>query len=166
MDRVQTGWLVMTALSGLWAAAGLIEGGTLPIVSGLLFAVAASCAVSAGSRRQVMTAAGRAFSGSTLRTVVIVFAAASLIQFLPLELALFAAGDVLAYVELMAAVGLITANTRLSALRQSAATRFAHAIVKVRQGLRPMARARRSIRTVRPRPPRADDPEPRAWAFA
>lgn len=165
MDRVQAGWLVMTALSGLWAAAGLIEGGTLPIVSGLLFAVAASCAVHAGSRRQVMTAAGRAFSGSTLRTVVIVFAAASLIQFLPLELALFAAGDVLAYVELMAAVGLITANARFLALRQSAGARFSQAVERVRQARR-HSRARRAARPARPRPPRADDPEPRAWAFA
>lgn len=166
MDRGQAGWLMVAALSAAWVAVGLVGGGSLPMVPGLLCAIAATCAVDAGSRRRVMAAAERAFSGSTVRTIVIIFAAASLIQFLPLELALFAAGDILAYVELMAAVGLIAANTRFVALRKVTVARLSRTAHAIRLIGKTTKRTRRAARPIRPRPPRADDSEPRAWAFA
>ena len=89
-----------------------------------------------------------------------------MIQFLPLELALFAAGDILAYVELMAAVGLIAANTRFAAARKAASVRLKQTADAIRRTVRRTPRALRAGRPVQPRPPAADDPEPRAWAFA
>lgn len=88
--------------------------------------------------------------------------ALTMIQLLPLELALLMAGDVLAYVEVVAAVGLIAANTRLKSVTALVA-RPVLRLVRVAAGAR-----RRAARTSRPRParrptPDADDP---AWAFA
>jgi hypothetical protein len=75
------------------------------------------------------------------------------------------AGDVLAYVEVLAAVSLIAANTRVREVRRAVGRRLDRwrrtATARVRR------RGSRSVRPVRPRSPASADDDPAgAWAFA
>lgn len=104
------------------------------------------------------------FSGSALRSALILFGALMLIQLLPVELALLAAGDVLAYVEVVAAVSLIAANTRLKPLARAMTVRMQAIILRLRP--RPMiARQARTRPALRRKAPPADS-DGRGWAFA
>lgn len=103
------------------------------------------------------------FSGSALRSAIIIAGALMMIQFLPAEMALLAAGDILAYVEAAAVVSLIAANTRLKPLVGAMRVRVETVVAR----LRPFASARQSgVRpTVRRKAPPADS-EGRGWVFA
>ena len=98
---------------------------------------------------------------------MILIGAMMLWQLVGVELALLMAGDVLAYAEVLAAVSLIAANTRLAPVRAR--------LVRRLDGLRGevvvrFIRASRAIRTVRPprfgSPPRDDEDGAGARAFA
>jgi hypothetical protein len=88
-----------------------------------------------------------------------------LIQLLPLEIALFMAGDVLAYVEVLAAVGLIAANARVRVIRGLIGAKADQWRAAVRRRI-----ANRMPRVARPaarrRPPAPDDDPAAGWAFA
>lgn len=104
-----------------------------------------------------------AFSGSALRSALIIGGALLIIQFLPAELALLAAGDVLAYVEAAAAVSLIAANTRLKPLVRALRVRVKTVVAR----LRPLASGRQAgTRPVVHRKAPPADSEGRGWAFA
>jgi hypothetical protein len=77
VNRTVATWVALAALAGGW---GLMEAGAGAgaLLPGLLAIVALGCAVDAGLRDRVMAAVLRAFSGSSLRVVVIVIGAASL----------------------------------------------------------------------------------------
>ncbi|WP_298745655.1 hypothetical protein [uncultured Brevundimonas sp.] len=149
-------WFALAGLGGCWSlmALGAGEGAFLP---GLLAVVALGCAVDAGVRDRVMAGVLWAFSGSGLRAVVIVIGAAFLWQLVGVELALLMAGDVLAYVEVVAAVSLIAARTRLGPVRAALAVRVRRMAAKVRRWPAVLARSARAARPVRRRPPPADD---------
>jgi hypothetical protein len=159
-------WSVLAGLAGFWSLVGLGagEGAFLP---GLLGIIALGCAVNTGIRDRVMDKVLWAFSGSGLRAVVILTGAMMLWQLVGVELALLMAGDVLAYVEVLAAVSLIAANTRLGPLKARLVERLDPLRRKI---VIPFARASRAIRAIRPpRPgsPPADDGDPAGpFAFA
>ncbi|WP_339932947.1 hypothetical protein [uncultured Brevundimonas sp.] len=159
-------WLGLGLLAGLAAAPGLAAGGA-PLLPLFLSGLCLACAAHEPTRTRVMKWIMEAVSGHVARTMVIVAGATLLIQVLPLELALLMAGDVLAYVEVLAAVSLIAANTRLAPIRARAVQR----IQAIRTGLLSrragIGRSIRAVRRPRRKPPRSDDAEGRAvWAFA
>lgn len=103
------------------------------------------------------------FSGSALRSAIIIGGALLMIQFLPAELALLAAGDALAYVEAAAAVSLIAANTRLKPLVRAMRIRVGTVVAR----LRPLASGRQAgVRPAVRRKAPPTDSEGRGWAFA
>lgn len=147
-------------LSGL-AAHGL------PFIPALLCVIAAACAVHAPTRRQVMGQVVRAFSGSALRSVLIVIGAVMLIQLLPLEMGLLLAGDVLVYVEAVTAISLLAVGTRLRPVRAAVMVRMAEIVTRLAERRRDAVRAIRSLRPRRRALPATDDTERvRVWAFA
>ncbi|KQW86585.1 hypothetical protein [Brevundimonas sp. Root1279] len=163
MTREAWVWFGLAMLSLLWCGVCLaLDGGLL--LPALAATVTMICAADASARGRTARGVGWVFSGSIWRTALILVGALMLIQLLPVEMALLLAGDVLAYVEVLAAVGLIAANTRLKAVVE--ATRRA-----VEGWLGPVLRTRTAARAIRsPRPPRrpssADDADGRGWAFA
>ena len=163
MTREAWVWCGLAMLSLFWCGVSLaLDGGLmLPVLAA---GVSAICAADASARGRVGMSLGWVFSGSFWRTVLIVGGALMLIQLLPVEMALLLAGDVLAYVEVMAAVSLIAANTRLKPVIASVRQTLAAWIARLR---RPQAAAR-ATRPVRParRPAPADDADGRAWALA
>ncbi|WP_395944303.1 hypothetical protein [Brevundimonas sp.] len=164
MNRDALLWFGLGLIAALAATPALLAGG-FPWL--LLFAagVGLTCAVHGGSRRLVLESGLRLLSRGVLKTLLIVFGALMLIQLLPLEIALLMAGDVLAYVEVVAAVGLIAANTRLRVIRTVVTEKLGGWIMVLR--LRPGRRAARSVRSRAPRrPPAADDDPAGAWALA
>lgn len=166
MDRRVAVWFAMAGLTALWGLFALAagDGGLLP---GLLSALALGCAVDTRIRDRVMGKAMWAFSGSGVRAAIILFGAMMLWQLVGVELALLMAGDVLVYVEALAAVSLIAANTRLKPLMATAANRLAGATAALTVRRRAVVRAIRSARPVRRKPGRADDADgAAAWAFA
>lgn len=161
MTREAWVWCGLAMLSLLWCGVSLaMEGGLLLPV--LFASVSAICAADAPARKRTARALGWVFAGSVWRTALIVGGALMLIQLLPVEMALLMAGDVLAYVEVMAAVSLIAANTRLKPVIASASQALAAWIAPLR---RPQPRAERPLRPAR-KPAPADDADGRAWAFA
>lgn len=138
-------WCAAATLSLVWGAMVLASGGS-PLVSGLVVGLTTVCAASPDARARVERWIAVLFSGPTWRSVLIIVGALMLIQLLPVELALLAAGDVLAYVEVVAAVSLIAANTRLKPLLASAKTRIQTAMV----ALRPRPARTRGLRAPRP----------------
>lgn len=166
MHRSVAVWFALAGLAGGWSlfALGADGGAFLP---GLLAVIALGCAVNAGVRDRVMDKVLWAVSGSGLRAVVIVIGAAMLWQLVGVELALLMAGDVLAYVEVLAAVSLIAAHRRLRPVKARLVERLdpVRREVVIRFG-----RASRAIRAVRPprplSPPMDDDDRARAFAFA
>lgn len=164
MDRDGFIWLGLTLGLAMIAAPGVLAGGT-PLLPLFLVCVGLACALHAGSRRLVERATLRLMSRGALRTAIIVLGAVMLIQLLPLEMALFMAGDVLAYVELLAAVGLIAANARVRVIRgiiRAKADQW-RAAVRRRIGYRTARAARPSPRR---RPPSPNDDPAAGWAFA
>ena len=166
MDRSVTVWIAIGAAAVLWGLAAFGAGGGL-FLPALSSTVALACAADAGIRDRVLRWVLRAFSGSSLRATLILIGAMMLWQLVGVELALLMAGDVLAYVEVLAAVSLIAANTRLAPVRAR--------LVRRLDGLRGevvvrFIRASRAIRTVRPprfgSPPRDDEDGAGARAFA
>lgn len=168
MERGNQGamiWFGLAAAAGCLASATL--GGGLPILPLFLCGVGLICAAHRPSRRFVVEKVAAALSGSVLRSVLIVIGAALIFQVLGLELALLMAADVLAYVELLAAVGLVAANTRLKPLKAVVGRRIALIRQAVRTGRRSVARAVRL--PARRKPPAGDDAGPAGaadWAFA
>ena len=163
MNRSMIVWSVLAGLTAFWCvfAMSVGKGALLP---GLLGLIAFGCAVNTGVRDQVMSKVMWTFSGSGLRAAVIVIGAMMLWQLVGVELALLMAGDVLAYVEVLAAVSLIAANTRLKPALASARERIGSWLTSVVRP-RPTPRAARTVRPAR-RPAPADDADGRAFALA
>lgn len=149
-------WFALTGLTGWWSLMALAAGGSV-LLPGLLAIMALACALSSGVRDRVMAGVLSAFSGSALRIVVIVVGAALLWQLVGVEMALLMAGDVLAYVEVAAAVSLIAARTRLGPVRTALAMRVRQVAANLRLWPVVLARSARAARSIRRRPPPADD---------
>jgi hypothetical protein len=163
MDRDGFIWLGLTLGLGMIAAPGVLAGGT-PFLPLFLVCVGLACALHAGSRRLVERATLRLMSRGALRTAIIVLGAVMLFQLLPLEMALFMAGDVLAYVEVLAAVGLIAANARVRVIREVIGAKADQWRASVRRRIR--YRTTRAARpSARRRPPSPDDDPAAGWAF-
>lgn len=118
MDRDVFIWSGLALLAAIVATPALLAGG-FPLLPLFFAGVALAGAAHSGSRALVIGVALRLLSGGALRTAVLVLGALMLIQLLPIELALLMAGDVLAYVEVLAAVSLIAANTRVREVRRA-----------------------------------------------
>ena len=161
MDR-QGGWAAVFLLGVFWLTVALATHGGV-FLPGLIVLFAGAALVDQRIATRITDWFVDAFSGSALRSALIIGGALLMIQFLPAELALLAAGDILAYVEAAAAVSLIAANTRLkplvTAMRIRVETVVAH--------LRPLASGRQAGTrpAVRRKAPPADS-EGRGWAFA
>lgn len=159
-------WLGFGLLAGLAAVPGLAAGG-VPLLPLFLCGLCLACAAQEPSRTLVMRMIGKVLAGSILRLVLIVVGVALIWQLVGIELAFLMAGDVLAYVEVVAAVSLIAANTRLAPIRAGLVRRIE--AVRAKSALR-WSGVRRSVRAIRRpgrKPPRADDAEGGAvWAFA
>ncbi len=159
-------WFGWALAAGLAAAPGLLAGG-FPLIPIFLAVVGLACAAHPPSRLFVTGKMGQAFSGSRVRSLIIVFGAILMIQILPMELALLMAGDVLAYVEVVAAVSLISGRARWPLLRarlEQAGSRVAAVIQRQSVARTPgPARRRRPVR-----PASGDDDSAGApdWAFA
>jgi hypothetical protein len=164
MDRDGFIWLGLALGVAMIAAPGLLAGGT-PLLPLLLVCVGMACALHAGSRRLVESTTLRLMSRGALRTAMVVLGAVMLFQLLPLEMALFMAGDVLAYVEVLAAVGLIAANARVRVIRGVIGAKVDQWRAAVRRRIR--SRSPRAARpSARRRPPSPDDDPAAGWAFA
>jgi len=131
----------------------------------LLCVIAAACAVHAPTRGQVMKTLMWAFSGSALRSVLIIAGARMLMTLLALVLALLLAGDVLVYLEALTAISLLAAGTRLRPVRALIATRAVAVMTRLTARRRDVVRA---IRAARPGGRRRPDPDASdgGWAFA
>lgn len=164
MDRDTLLWFGLALVAAVAAAPALLAGG-FPLLLLFVAGVGLACAVHGGSRARVIAAALRLLSRGALRTTLVVLGALMLIQLLPIELALLMAGDVLAYVEVLAAVGLIAANTRARVVRAVVAEKLGRWATPMRRRL--VRRASRSVRPAASRRPSPPDDEPaEAWAFA
>jgi hypothetical protein len=164
MDRDVFIWFGLALVAAVAATPALLAGG-FPLLPLFLASFGLTCAIHGGSRALVIDASLRLLSGGALRTTLVVLGGLMLIQLLPIELALLMAGDVLAYVEVLAAVSLIAANARVRVLR-------ATLVQKVNRWRTMMHRrmGRGAPRSVRPatrrRPPPADHDPAQTWAFA
>lgn len=133
-------------------------GAFLPL---LILTVALAAAAHAPTRDLLETKLRNLFSYGFVRGLAVILIGAAFIQYLPLELALFAAGDVLAYVEVMAALSFIAAQTRVRAIVRIVAQRWIAPVVRM------IRKAGRAVRAVRAQTPRkAPPPEPDGWVFA
>ncbi len=164
MDRDGFIWLGLTLGLAMIAAPGVLAGG-MPLLPLFLACVGLASALHAGSRGLVVNTTLRVMSRGALRTAIIVIGAVMLFQLLPLEMALFMAGDVLAYVEVLAAVGLIAANARVRVIRGMVGSKADQWRASVRRRIR-----YRTIRPARPsarrRPASPDDDPAAGWALA
>lgn len=157
-------WLGLAAGLAVMTLSGLAAH-SLPFIPALLCVIAAACAVHPPTRGRVMNTLERAFSGSALRSALIIVGALMLIQLLPLEMALLLAGDVLVYLEAVMAISLLAAGTRLRPMRAVIVAGAAEIVTRLTARRRDVVRA---IRTSRPggrRRPASDDCD-RARAFA
>lgn len=163
MTREAWIWCGLAMLSLTWCAFAVSTGGglMLPVLAAGLCAM---CGADAGARTRTMRGLGWTFSGPAWRSALIIGGALMLIQLLPAEMALLLAGDILAYVEAIAAVSLIAANTRLRALIDPVRARAARVIATTVR-LRPGARAPSAVRPAR-RPASTDDADGRGLVFA
>ena len=165
-DRQTIVWLGFGLLAAVAALPGLAAGGA-PWLPVFLCGLCLACAVHQASRTRVTEAVGKVLAGSTLRLVLIGVGVALIWQLVGIELAFLMAGDVLAYVEVVAAVSLIAANTRLAPVRAQVARQvraLGTALSLRRTG---SGRAVRALRRARRKRPRADDADAGAvWAFA
>lgn len=165
-DRQKIVWLGFGLLTGLAALPGLAAGGG-PLLPLFLCGLCLACAVHQPSRTRVMEGVGKVLAGSTLRLILIVVGVALIWQLVGIELAFLMAGDVLAYVEVVAAVSLIAANIRLAPIRAQVAGRVRALGANLSFRRLGIGRAVRALRRTRRKPPRVDDGEAGAvWAFA
>ena len=165
-DRDVMVWFGLALAAGLVAAPGLLTGG-FPLLPLFLVIAGLACSAHRPSRAFVTEALGEAFSGSRIRSLIIAFGAILMIQILPMEMALLMAGDVLAYVEVVAAISLMAGRARWPLVK----ARLIHGGQKAARMIwRPVARARRAVLPRRPARPAARDPEGPAgagtWALA
>lgn len=161
MDRNVFFWFGLAAVS---AATPALMAGGFSLLLLFIAGVGLACSAHAGSRALVIGAAMRLLSRGVLRTTLVVLGGLMLIQLLPIELALLMAGDVLAYVEVLAAVSLIAANARVRVIRTAIAEKLGPWATTVRRLAR---RASRSLRPAASRQPSPPDDEPAgAWAVA
>jgi hypothetical protein len=158
-------WMVLAGLAAWLSLTGLASGGA-PLLPLVVMAVALTCAVHAGSRNFVLRKLGDVFDGGTVRTLLILGAAMAMWQLLPLEMALFAAGEALAYLELLAAVGLVAAQARLTPVRRWAGRLKGRAGAVLIARRRDVSRAVRAVRVGRRWPPSDADGEPWPAAYA
>jgi hypothetical protein len=167
MNRSMVVWFAIAGLAASWGVFALGAGADA-LLPGLLAVVALGCAVDTGVRGRVMGGVLWALSGSGLRAVLIVLGAAMLWQLVGVELALLMAGDVLAYVEVLAAVSLMGARARFGPVKAALAVRVRRATNRLRAAPAALARSSRAARPARRRPPPASDVDGRAggWALA
>jgi len=163
MTREVWVWCALAIAALVWCGLATASGGGL-LIPVLFAGLCAICATDGPARGRVTRLIGKAFSGPAWRSALILAGALMLIQLLPVELALLMAGDVLAYVEAVAAVSLIAANTRLRPLVRAMGARGRIFVSR----LRSCAKTIRQGRTRSPRrgKPPSDDPGGPAWAFA
>ncbi len=168
MQDRSAGWRLLFLLAVFGLLVALATGCSL-FLPGLAVLFSGAALIDRRIADRITGWALKAFTGSAVRDTLVIVGALMLIQFLPVELALLAAGDALAYVEVMAAGSLIAANTRLTPRLASAKARIQAVIAAVR----PRPAAARGARTPRPAlrrkapPADADGPAPTAgWAFA
>ncbi len=169
-DHAGMFWFGWALAAGLAAAPGLMAGG-FPLLPLFLAVVGLACATHRTSRALVTDKLVEAFGGGRIRSLIIVVGAILMIQILPMELALLMAGDVLAYVEVVAAVSLIAGQARWPLFKARIARFVRDGVARVNLGLgrRPVARARRAAPRRRPRPPSSgadDGAAPWGLAFA
>lgn len=146
-------WSIAAALSGTGVSAPLLIG-----TSALIFGV------NADARRWAMDKLSWALSGSSIRLVLVMIGVIMLWQTVGLELALFAAGDVLAYLEVLTAVSVMAAQARLAPVKAMMVGRMTILMQPLRR-LKLRIRKRR-IRSKTP-PSSGDADGPAAvWAFA
>lgn len=157
-------WMLLAIATGALSLFRLSAGDT-PLLAMIVCVVAGVCALHGRIRGTVARGLLRVFSGSIVRSLAIIFGAMMLIQLLPLELALLMAGDILVYLEAVAAVTLIAANTRLKPLAAARRARSETGLLTARDRLRRSSRQPRAQRPAR-RPSRFDDPDGQVWAFA
>ena len=157
-------WLLLAAGLAVMTLSGLAAHGA-PFIPALLCIIAAACAVHAPTRARVTDKLLWAFSGSAVRSVLIIVGALLLIQLLPLEMALLLAGDVLVYLEAVMAISLLAAGTRLRPMRAVIVARMAEVMTPLTARRRDAARAIRRPRPGGQRRPASDDSDG-AWAFA
>ena len=155
-------WMLLALATGAVCALRL-SAGDMPLPAMIVCAVAMMSALHRPTREAVVRGLLRLFSGSTLRALVLVIGAVMLIQLLPLEMGLLLAGDILVYLEAVAAVTLIAANTRLRPLVSVARSWLRAGMLSAR--IRRPARRQRRPRPVRP-PKISDDSDRPAWAYA
>lgn len=162
MDRETWGWALVSVA---WALVLAVNG--LALLPLGLFALAVVCAAHRPSRNLVTGPLTRFVEGRPHRWLLIGLGAALLWQLVGVELALLLAGDVLAYVELMAAVGLISANARLAPVKAAVRARVQRVQAGIGIAAHRFARSVRAPRRSRPRRPavRGDDGGA-AWAYA
>jgi hypothetical protein len=162
MTRETWMWTLVAGLALIWGTVAVATGDGL-LVPAVICGIAVGCVASGPTRQRVAGWMAHAFSGPAWRTLLIVAGAMMLIQLLPVEMALLMAGDILVYLEAAAAVGLITAHTRLKPLLAAGRNRIGRMLAVRRPRAMP-----RGVRAVRParRPPPADDAEGRGLAFA
>ena len=146
-------WVVWAAFSGASVA--------MPVLIG---ATALVCAVNKHAQGWLTGKLMWAFSGSSLRLLLVMIGAMMLWQTVGLELALFAAGDVLAYLEVLTAVSLMAAQNRLAPVKAAMARRLTAFL----QPLRRLELRRRARRIRTKTPPSSNDADGPAgvWAFA
>lgn len=158
-------WFGLALAAGLVAAPGLLAGG-FPLAPLFLGVVGLVCSTHRPSRMFATEKLDEAFSGNRIRSLIILVGAVMMIQILPIELALLMAGDIMAYVELVAAVSLIAGQARWPLFKARLA-RGAQTVVGV-IWRRPVARARRAVPRRHPsRPGSGDDDGPAAaWGLA
>lgn len=165
MDRNAATWFAIAGLAAFWALSILGAGGGA-FLPGVLCALALGCAMNSGLHKHVMAWGIRSFSGSSARTAMILIGAMMLWQLVGVELALLLAGDILAYLEVVAAVSLIAANVRLRPVKAAVMSSLVAVPGLLGRRRRAMVRAVRSLRSARHRPPRADDEGEAGWAYA
>jgi hypothetical protein len=162
MDRDAAAWLVMAGVFALWGMSALTTGGGA-LLPGLLTVVALCCGLSVEVRDRFMGQILWAFSGSALRLALVVVGVALIWQIVGLELALLAAGDVLAYVEVLAAISIMSAQVRLVAAKRVVARWVSGTLPRpVRR--RPRTKRTPALRLMRPKA--ESEPEPWPWLAA
>lgn len=156
------GWLAGASFCAIWTIWAVFSGAGVAMPA-LIGAGALLCDINPGARRWVMDKLSWAFSGSSLRLVLVMIGVMMLWQTVGLELAMFAAGDVLAYLEVLTAVSLMAAQARLAPIKAAMSRRFSELMRRVR------LRLRRRTRRIRPKtPPSSSDADRPAgvWVFA
>ena len=163
-----TVWLSIVLVAMLWAAQGIAAGG-LPWLPLLICVLGFLCAAHAPSRAFVLNKTCSFVEAKPHRWVLIIFGAALVWQLLGVELAFLVAGDMLAYVELLAAVSLISANARFKAAKDAVAARLRPIGASFMMAARVVRRSpsqARTRRTASRRPPDKEPDETGIWALA